>query len=664
MIIKRLKLSNFRQFAGDQELIFSIDPSKKTTLVIAENGTGKTTIIEAFSWILYGKITISSILNTYTKEHMDSGDSTVVSGEIVLEHLSREYTIKRSQKFIKSGRMVKENDPILIVNYKNTDGITREVRGMDAQKEIESIVPSELFPYFFFKGENIEKIGREINNSKDAKNNEFVKAIRGMLGFNWLYQTAKDLKTLSGQYNEEIASNETEGKLAELAVREKKAENNISKCEEEIEIFNNQIVELEARRESLNAKLLKVKDVANKQQKSRELVSSLSLLQNNIDELQRDLFSNISRNSYALFSENLIQQALALVEKEGGNSKDIPGLTAAAIEYLLDKGECICGTKISKDTPACKKLEELIDFLPPHNVGNEIAGFKEDANKVIEDSQQSYAEFNRQRKDLRAYREEYNLKAEELNRINDEIKGSEDATNLKKQEEGCTFTINSYNQQLGSAKNNLEIARNELNSVRKDSNQYVVTDSRNKKVLLCKRHVDVLIRRIENYCASKEAAKREQLQDAINSIYQNIFDSSISIELDDQYNINKTDSATKNITDVEASTSQDAIMAFSFIGGIIKLARDDISNTSETSKDEFHADTTEPYPLVMDAPSSSFDIKRIQSFCKLMPNIAEQVILFMKDTDGLYVEKYLSETIGHRYKFVQMDTYHTEIREK
>lgn len=54
MIIKSLELHNFRQFMDDedghgQKIIFSTDPDKKATLLIAKNATGKTTLLQSFS---------------------------------------------------------------------------------------------------------------------------------------------------------------------------------------------------------------------------------------------------------------------------------------------------------------------------------------------------------------------------------------------------------------------------------------------------------------------------------------------------------------------------------------------------------------------------------------------------------------------------------------
>ncbi|MPM67755.1 hypothetical protein SDC9_114679 [bioreactor metagenome] len=60
---------------------------------------------------------------------------------------------------------------------------------------------------------------------------------------------------------------------------------------------------------------------------------------------------------------------------------------------------------------------------------------------------------------------------------------------------------------------------------------------------------------------------------------------------------------------------------------------------------------SEPYPLVMDAPLSAFDKTRIQTVCDVLPKIAEQVIIFIKDADGEIAEEHLGGRIGSHLSF-------------
>ena len=64
------------------------------------------------------------------------------------------------------------------------------------------------------------------------------------------------------------------------------------------------------------------------------------------------------------------------------------------------------------------------------------------------------------------------------------------------------------------------------------------------------------------------------------------------------------------------------------------------------------SEKTAGYPLVMDAPLSAFDKRRIENICETIPDIAQQVVIFIKDTDGEVAESYMSQRIGKRYMLV------------
>ena len=53
MLIESLELYNFRQFVGPQKISFSCDGDRKVTVVVAESGVGKTTLMQSFQWVLY-----------------------------------------------------------------------------------------------------------------------------------------------------------------------------------------------------------------------------------------------------------------------------------------------------------------------------------------------------------------------------------------------------------------------------------------------------------------------------------------------------------------------------------------------------------------------------------------------------------------------------------
>ena len=63
----------------------------------------------------------------------------------------------------------------------------------------------------------------------------------------------------------------------------------------------------------------------------------------------------------------------------------------------------------------------------------------------------------------------------------------------------------------------------------------------------------------------------------------------------------------------------------------------------------------------MDAPLSAFDKRRIRAICSAIPETAEQVIIFIKDTDGELAEENLGDKIMTRHYFEKIDEFNTRL---
>ena len=127
MLIKSLKLKNFRQFKGDININFSYDPQKNVTIILGDNTYGKTTLLQAFNWCFYKTVNFDHnpkfLLNYELSEEMLNGSTNIVSVEIVIIHENTEYGIIRKQEYKKiNGKTVLANEIPLKVWYKNEKG--------------------------------------------------------------------------------------------------------------------------------------------------------------------------------------------------------------------------------------------------------------------------------------------------------------------------------------------------------------------------------------------------------------------------------------------------------------------------------------------------------------------------------------------------------------
>jgi DNA sulfur modification protein DndD len=57
MILEEIRLTDFRCFYGKCSIKFSTDSDRNVTLIYAENGVGKTTLLNALLWCFFGETT-------------------------------------------------------------------------------------------------------------------------------------------------------------------------------------------------------------------------------------------------------------------------------------------------------------------------------------------------------------------------------------------------------------------------------------------------------------------------------------------------------------------------------------------------------------------------------------------------------------------------------
>lgn len=102
MLFKSISLKNYQQFI-DEKIEFSTDSEKNITLICGGNTSGKTTIVNAMKWCLFGNDNIpeTNLLNKDSKNNMEIGDKNNVEVQIVLLLNQKEYLIKRIQTYEK-----------------------------------------------------------------------------------------------------------------------------------------------------------------------------------------------------------------------------------------------------------------------------------------------------------------------------------------------------------------------------------------------------------------------------------------------------------------------------------------------------------------------------------------------------------------------------------
>ncbi len=163
MIFEELTLTDFRQFAGTQSVKFATDAQKNITVIHGFNGSGKTTILNAFTWLLYGECSPDfdepdRLESESSFAGLAPGGKLVTEVKAVFRDGDRKFTAVRTMSLEKDNngsRRVTERGKLRLIFI---DELGEAQEPSNPQDTLEQMLPKRLFPFFFFNGERIDRL--------------------------------------------------------------------------------------------------------------------------------------------------------------------------------------------------------------------------------------------------------------------------------------------------------------------------------------------------------------------------------------------------------------------------------------------------------------------------------------------------------------------------
>lgn len=663
MRLQSIELTNFRQFK-DEKIQFAIDKNQNVTLIMGDNGSGKTSLAQAFFWCFYGTNSFQDkiLLNRLVANNMIPNQKEMVCVRVYLEHKQEEYCIVRQQEYTKQyNDSLKPQNSILAISKKDKNGNrmwlgtgkTESLKNIELTNTINDIMPQDLSKYFFFDGEKIETLSKEISSGR--KSNNFVEAVNSLTGLkatrNALNHLNPKLKgSVIGKLEDEYIGG-SDRKIAELTEEIKRLKSEWQSADDDINSAD----------ESIKSNDLYIEELENKIKtyaEAENLQRTKTIRQNELKEHKWRKYQLLSRIYDNLNRDNLfdrficewpVKEALVILSNSDVSGKDIPKLHGDTIKYLLKQKQCICGTILEENSKEWKVLENLINYLPPESISTSIGNF---IKRMKDKYQEKVYLLNDARSDFASILtldEQISQCLEEIDEIDKKLNGKD-----------VSREVNRLNKLISTTKINTVQLRNNKSALEKRIGGFSVSiqsketerdtlakkSSQNASIALAKKYAEALYDKFNVEYTAKEIKTKENLQAYINENFKKFFNGSITLQIDDNYAVKV--SVNDKFNSLETSTAQGIAVIFAFLAAIIRIAKENSAN--------------ETYPVVMDAPLSTLDNQRIKIVCDTLPQIADQVIIFIKDTDGKVAEQYFGNAIGRRLTFDKISDYLTEIK--
>lgn len=652
MLINKITLSNFRQYKNTQTILFSCDPEKNVTVILGDNTSGKTTLIQAFNWCLYNNTTFKTkeLLNEDTFQYMPISTPINVFVEVELTHEGRIYVIKRSQTVIKNevGTAICKQ-PVLRVEYKEPNGEMQAITPFDCQSTVNKILPEALSSYFFFDGEHIS----DINEKGNVK-----AAVRGLMGLETINEAVDHLNpakpnSVISKLQHELDPGQ-DRKAQQTTLNLISAKESLEKLQDRLAKINGEIEYFERRGEDLRNKILEHKDTKNKMRQKTDLEKDISYLTGNQISIEQRLISDFTKNAYKFFAFPLYAKVQQVLSDANTDTEGIPKMHSDSIDFILKRGRCICGADLCNNTDAIEHIKHEQSLLPPQHIGTTIHDFKSDCSHYMRDIDGFAKLIMDDYIRIRENANQIDEKKSQMEELSKELIGDIDVGKFE------TESIENANQLKAKKELALQLAseigatKNQIQSLEATLNSLTLSTEKNRRVSRYIAYATEIYKWFKESYDEKEKAVKNELYSSINSLFSQMYHGNRIVEVDDNYRISLKvrSSASSSLLRPDTSPGLDTVKNFAFIAGIVDLARKKAKSSSDFIDDSVEY-STEPYPIVMDAPFSNADETHIARISKVLPQVAEQVILVVMNKDWEYAKTNMSDKVGTVYQIVK-----------
>ena len=642
MFLDYIEITNFRPYYGTQRIESGVDKDKNFTVILANNGSGKTSLVNALTWCLFGE-ELHDIRDKseplYNKkaaeealEESPHNPEVDVSVKIKFHYfderdIKKNFIITRSLTFSRwvGNEWTSPMSDTLFVEDGNKDIQEDDV----AQDSINKRIPQDMFQYFFFNGASLSNY---FESSSPGKSNiALKKSIEEISQIDLVNKVQSHLNNMLSDYNKEYSK--------------KKGKNDVNYNDQ----INNVIIKIQESESQRDENYKRIDEaIANEQYAQNKLknvnsndVNELSTRRDKLENDKKRLASLIKSESeeyedtildlfpiVALFDE--LVKSIEICD-EGINNKTVPAVEKDLLKDILKEGYCICGTKLD-DHPEC--LEEIKARLAKTSKVDTTGFFEEyySIKKVI-NKLKDLPKIDRLRGSIELNKDTLNSIINELNSISEQLSSFDveeialyenqyqQNKSLKERLRRNNEKLNSSIEKLKNKKEQLEKERNEFNETKKE-----LVDL-NNKIMFCENVIDIssnLKDKIQTYIREKITQKTKEQFTGINWAYNKFIDVNIS----EDYSIRITKSDGEIVKPGDLSDGEENLLALSFMMAL-------------------HSITGFEIPLFIDAPLEKLDKSKRLEFIDNLHEFTKNKQLVFLFTDSQYTEEVRAHMLKH-----------------
>lgn len=646
MEIESLTLRNFRQFQ-DVQIEFARG-GEGVTVVHGQNGSGKTTLLKAFPWILYGEVTfengVGHLPNEGVMAEASMDERMRVSGKISFNHEGTTYRALRWTEF-------RKEDSDAVHGVVEDEGIELEADEGNSIREVNNpetrlkqILPERLSELFFFDGEDIDELA-EIGNE-----DKIQRAIQNIMGLTILERSIRHLKQVEKEFEDEMEEYGSV-ELRDLIEEKRGVIDDIEENEREIETRKQGQEQLRGEIADIRANLEEFEESRELEQERARLEAEREKIGERIEKTNDDIREAMSESAYLEFAMPAIRETAEELD-ELRESGEIPSeLTNEFVDRLLDQGECICKRPIEEGTDPYEAVSRWKSDVTIEGIDQAAIRLISHLEQIADGRSDLFEELN----DLISTRRNLQKEVESLSESIDEISSNlgelgdgrdqEEPAALEQRRQEKEEELEEAKERIIRLEQCVEDKEEELDELETRINEAEEEQSQALTARRRRKAAEAVRKKLKTSFQELQSTVREWSDNLVKDTFSNIATKNLEAEITDDFKLKIRQCVGDEMVEVNKSRGERQVASLAFIGSLVSIARQ-----------RYHSDDDSPYftggiyPLVMDSPFGALDKSHRRQVGRLMPELADQVIVFATDSqwEGPVAEK-MAPHIGSQY---------------
>ncbi|AFW94731.1 AAA family ATPase [Dolichospermum sp. UHCC 0352] len=649
MKLTSIKLCNFRSFYGKTpEITLAGGDVRNTTMIYGSNGAGKTSILNAFTWVLYEKFSAAfasteQLVNKRAISESQPSQPVECWVEVGWEHEGNRYRATRGCRVYKNeSDVIEAGKTQLKIQVAGDDG-KWYFPLQQAEEIITQILPASLHQYFFFDGERIEEIVRSDNKA------EISEAIRTFLGVEVIELSIKHLKDAKKSLETElkhIGDAETKQLLNQQEKQELEIDN-INKRQTEI---NQELECQQTFKKEVSNKLRELSAVKELQERKQSLESQKDSLREELKKTRENLKKVISARGYTVLLSETTAKFREIFTDLKQKGELTAGISREFVNDLLNTGRCICGADLREGTHTHFHVKNLMRKSGSSTVEETAIRMSAQVDEIDKQAVAFWEEADREQVRIQQLRENLNQVELELATIQEQLRKdpNEEISSLQKRLDEIEAKIDDLNREQGANQQEVSHLKTAIDALIKQISKQKQNE---EKQSLAQRRINATqdaIDRLSEVKNRQENQFRLQLEQRVQEIFSDISFTPYVPKISEKYELSLVENTTGFEAPVAASTGENQILSLSFIASIIDKVRD----WSEKRKMMMVPDSS-TFPIVMDSPFGSLDANSRRHIARTIPKLANQLVVLVTKTQWrVEVEEEIADKIGKEYVLV------------